>query len=95
MKGGYVNINCTGLDLTKGSTEQSITGIYNKVYKSMKTDKPMFAYNCIWGNLGVLTPIQVFALQTASDTITVTASTLQVVVKNDDTITIVNMVGNE
>ena len=95
MKGGYVNINCTGLDLTKGSTEQTITGIYNKVFESMKTNKPIFAYNCIWGNVGVLSPIQVFALQTASDTITVTASTLQVVVKNDDTITIVNMVGNE
>lgn len=95
MKGGYVNINCKGLDLTKGSTEQTITGIYNNVSESMKTNKPIVAYNCTWGNVGVLSPIQVFALQTASDTITVTASTLQVVIKNDDTITIVNMVGNE
>lgn len=94
MKGGYINIDCLGLDLTKGSTKQTITGIYNKVSKSMKTNKPIFAYNCVWGVLGV-TPIQVFAIQTASDTITVTASTLQVIVKNDDTITIVNMVGNE
>lgn len=94
MKGGYVNIDCTGLDLTKGSTKQTITGIYNKVSNSMKANKPMFAYNCKWGNVGGLTPIQVFALQTASDKITVTASTLQVVVKNDDTITIVNMVAN-
>jgi hypothetical protein len=95
MKGGYINIDCTGLDLTKGSTAQTITGIYNKVSEAMKANKPIFTYKCIWGNLGSLTPIQVFALQTASDTITVTASTLQVVIKNDDTITIVNMVETE
>lgn len=95
MKGGYIIIDCLGLDLTKGVTEQTISGIYNKVSKSMKANKPIFAYNCVWGNLGVLSPIQVFALQTASNTITVTASTLQVVVKNDDTITIINMVENE
>lgn len=95
MKGGYINIDCTGLDLIKGSTEQTITGIYNKVSESMKANKPMFAYNCVWGNLGGVTPIQVFAIQTASDTITVTASTLQIIIKNDDTITINNMVGNE
>lgn len=95
MKGGYVNIDCTGIDLIKGSTEQTVTGIYNKVSKSMTANKPIFAYNCAWGNLGGVTPIQVFAIQTASDTITVTASTLQVIVKNNDTITIVNMVDNE
>lgn len=95
MKGGYVNIDCTGVDLIKGSTKQTITGIYNKVSKSMTSNKPIFAYNCVWGNLGGVTPIQVFAIQTASDTITVTASTLQIIVKNNDTITIVNMVDNK
>lgn len=95
MNGGYILIDCTGLDLIKGSTEQTITGIYNKVSESMKVNKPLFAYNCIWGDLGGVTPIQVFAIQTASDTITVTASTLQIVIKNDDTITIVNMAGNK
>lgn len=27
MNGGYVMIDCIGLDLTKGSTEQTITGL--------------------------------------------------------------------
>ena len=31
MNGGYIMIDCTGLDLTKGSTEQTITGLYSKV----------------------------------------------------------------
>lgn len=90
MKGGYVNIDCTGLDLSKVGTEQTVSGFYNKVSKSMKVNKPIVAYNCILGNVGVFSPIQVFALQTTSDTITVTASTLQIVIKNDDTINIVN-----
>lgn len=94
MKGGYLNIDCTGLDLTKGSTQQTITGIYGKVSESMKVNKPMFAYNCTWGNQGNATPIQVFAVQTASDTITVTASTLHIVIKSNDKITITNMAVN-
>ena len=41
MKGGYTMIDCTGLDLTKGSTEQTITGLYAKALKAHKLNKPV------------------------------------------------------
>ena len=91
MKGGYINIDCTGLDLTKGSTQQTITGIYNTVKNAMNANKPMFAYNAKWGNTKIVTPISVFAIQEDSTTIIVTSSTLQIVIKNTDKVTINNM----
>ena len=91
MNGGYIMINCAGLDLTKGSTPQTITGIYAECQKAMKTGKPIYAYNCAWGLLP-LTPIQVFLVQINSTQVIATSSTLQVVVANNDSITINNMV---
>lgn len=89
MKGGYTLINCTGLDLTKGSTEQTITGIYAKVKVAMNTGKMIIAENCNW-NGAIVTPISVFAID-FSDYIIVTTSTLQVIVNPTDVITIVNL----
>ena len=48
MNGGYVMIDAKGLDLTKGSTSQTIAGIYDEVKKSFESNKPIFAYNCVW-----------------------------------------------
>lgn len=91
MNGGYVMIDCTGLDLTKGSTEQSIPGIYSNTRKCMKTGKPIFVNNCIWGTDGIVTPISVLAIQFPGYII-VTASTLQIVITENDVITIRNLV---
>jgi len=88
--GGYVMIDCTGLDLTK-STAQSITGLYNKVKTAMQSGKMIYAVNANWGGKNI-TPISVFAIQTSDDTITCTASTLQVIVTNADSVTINNMI---
>lgn len=91
MNGGYVMIDCTGLDLTKGSAEQTISGIYSNTQKCMESGKPIFAYNCVWGTDGVVTPIAVMAIQ-FSGYIIVTASTLQIVITENDVITIRNLV---
>lgn len=91
MNGGYVMIDCTGLDITKGSTEQTITGIYEKTQSCMNTGKPIFANNCVWGTDGIVTPIAVMAIQ-FSGYIIVTASTLQIVITSGDVITINNLV---
>ena len=85
-------INCMELDLTKGSTPQNIPGIYVNTQKCMETGKPIFANNCVWGTNGVVTPIAVMAIQFPGYII-VTASTLQIVIDDDDSITIVNLVG--
>lgn len=93
FNGGYVGIDCKGLDLTKGSVEQTIIGIYSDVQTAMATGKPMVAYNCIWGTAKPVTPINVFAIQ-FDDQVIITASTLQVLVGRNDVVTIVNMVGD-
>lgn len=91
MNGGYVMIDCKGLDLTKGSTEQTISGIYTDVKNAMMSGKPMIAYNCIWGTGKNITPINVFAIDFGS-CIIVTSSTLQIIITPLDVITINNLV---
>lgn len=92
MNGGYCMIDCTGLDLTKGSTAQTISGLYNKVLTSMGCNKPVYAYNCAWGDIGIMSPIQVMCLLFAADEyIIATASTLQIVITKSDVVTINNL----
>ena len=91
MKGGYINIDCSGLDLTKGSTEQTISGLYQTVKSAFKANKPIFAYNAISGVNGIVSPIQVFIID--FDTYFVcTTSTLQIKVTNQDKVTITNLI---
>ena len=91
MNGGYIMIDCMGLDLTKGDTPQVIDGIYATVSTAMSTSKPMIAVNCMWDDAPV-TPISVFAIQTGTNQITVTSSTLQVIISVNDSIVIHSMV---
>lgn len=88
---GYIMVDCTGLDLTKGETPQTIAGLYDKVQNAIKSGKPIYAANCNWDNAPV-TPIQTFAINIAEDTVVCTASTLQVWVTEEDVVTIANMV---
>lgn len=90
MKGGYINIDCSGLDLTKGSTEQTITGLYQTVKSAFKANKPIFAYNTISGVNGV-SPIQVFIVDFGTYFVCNT-STLQIKVTNQDKVTITNLI---
>ena len=90
MKGGYINIDCSGLDLPKGSTVQIITGLYQTVKSAFKAIKPIFVYNTISGVNGV-SPIQVYIVD--FDTYFVcNTSTLQIKVTNQDKVTITNLI---
>lgn len=92
MNGGYIMIDCAGLDLTKGETPQTITGLHALVTAAVKTGKALFANNCIWGSGKPVSPVQVFAIYFADiETWIVTASTLQIIVPKNDSVTIVNM----
>ena len=93
MKGGYINIDCSGLDLTKGSTVQTISGLYQTVKNAFKANKPIFAYNANWGENGIVSPIQVFVIDFGTQFIC-TSSTLQVIVTNKDKITINNLIAD-
>lgn len=88
---GYIMVDCTGLDLTKGSTPQTISGLYQKCINARNTGKPIYCVNSVWGDKGVITPIEVFIVQFDGYVI-VTASTLQVIVTSSDVVTIENMV---
>lgn len=88
---GYIMINCKGLDLTKGSTPQTITGIYKRMQDALLSKKETLACHCVWGDTGPVTPISVLLTTPAENTIVATASTLQVYVTSEDVVTIVNM----
>lgn len=94
MNSGYFMIDCLGLDLIKGSTPQTIVGLYSKCKVALQIGKPVYAVNCVWDNLTV-TPISVFLIQISTDTIIATSSTLQVVVTSSDVVTINNMAPSE
>ena len=91
-KGGYAIVDCKGLDLTKGSTPQTINGLFARIKEVMPSGKPLLGYNCIWGSGVPVTPIYFFAIQYDTNTIICTASTLQIYITNEDVVTIVNMV---
>lgn len=88
MNNGYVKVDCTGIDLTKG-TKQTITGIYKKVCDAMATGKIIIAENLSWGDKPV-TPVACFAIDWGSEII-VTASTLQVHVEPNNKVQVTNM----
>lgn len=90
MNGGYIMIDCTGLDLTMGTTSQTVEGLYQRVKSAMGSNKPLFANNAVWGSEKPVTPIQCFAIDWG-DVIIVTSSTLQIIISPDDSIIINNM----
>lgn len=90
MKGGYVLIDCKGLDL-KVSSGQTITGLYNSAVSALKREKAIFAVNLMWGTDKV-SPAPVFVnFDGTEDYIVCTSSTLQIIVTKADAVTINNM----
>lgn len=94
MNPGYAMIDLTGLDLTLGSTEQTVTGLYAQLQKGMASGKELVGFNAIWGSGKPMTPISFFAIQYTSTLIIATASTLQIFITNADKVTINNLVGD-
>lgn len=88
---GYVTINCEGLELNT-SDPQTIPGIYARVTEAYKTNKPCYVYNATWDQ-ELMTPISVMITYRSSTNYIATASTLQVEIDNEDTCTIINMLG--
>lgn len=86
---GYISIDCKGLDLLAAES-QTITGLYADVQEAIKTGKPIFAVNMVWGDVSPISPVQVFTVQFDGYVIC-TASTLQVIVTTGDGVTINNL----
>lgn len=71
MNGGYVLIDAAGVNLT-ASSETTIDGIYNNVFRAMSVNKPIVLYNVLNGSedTELLTPLGCVASLSAG-TITV------------------------
>ena len=93
MNGGYIMIDCKGLDLTSNE-EQTINGLYNDMVKAIKTGKPLVAYNCVWGsnNDSPMTPIPFFAQNWNSSMVVGTASILNITCTSADKVTVTSLV---
>ena len=89
LKGGYAMVDCKGLNLL-ADAPQTISGLRKAVKEAYESNKPVIAYNAVYGAGVPLTPIQVFAIEEAGVYI-MTASILQVRVHEGDVVTIENL----
>ena len=89
--GGYQIVDCDGLNLLGGSTPQTKTGLYKKMQSALKSGKPVFASNCIYGEGHPMTPICVMCQQEDENTVVATASILQIWITKADSVTVVSL----
>lgn len=91
--GGYILVDCTGLDLNTDS-KQTISGIFNKIATAFKSGKPVYCVNAtfnISGTGNTVSPVAVMVNSDENGGYVATASTLQLWIDSDDGVTIVNM----
>ena len=89
-KGGYVLVDCGGLELNDDST-QSISGIYKRAKAALNSGKLCLACNCLM-NDGPCSPVSVAAWQEDSTTIIATGHVFRVTIESDDDVTVTNLV---
>lgn len=89
MNGGYILVDCAGLDLSSAEA-QSISGIWKKAVAAIKAQKPIIAENCTYGEAPV-SPVTCFGWYLADDEIVIVGATLHVHVKDDDTATVLDV----
>lgn len=90
MNGGYVLINGSGIDVTKGATEQTLTGFYAELISAKKTGKPVFVGGMIAGAGVSMSPVQGF-IKTGEGTASFTFSTMQINATSADVITVTDL----
>lgn len=91
MNPGYTLVDCTGVDLTETS-QQTVTGIYEKVAQAYAAGKPVYAGNMTYGDLGEITPVPVMVNRDGTTGYFATASILQVHVESGDKVTVVSLI---
>lgn len=89
MKGGYILIDCKGLNLLSQSA-QTVTGLYARLSEAFKLGKPILACNCNYGEGVPMTPISVMVIDEGG-TYIATSSILQILVSSDDSVVIRNL----
>ena len=87
---GYIFVDCGGLELNDSSS-QSISGIFTRAKKAMASGKPVFVTNCEM-NGDYTAPVSVTAWYEDEHTIIATGHVLRIVIKDDDDVTVINLV---
>lgn len=87
MNGGYVMVDCKGLDLTGGNTPQTITGIWNDAKTALQAGKPIVAHNCVYGTGVKVSPVTCFGWYISTSEIVIVGATIHVHIKSDNTVT--------
>ena len=87
---GYILFDCGGLNLNS-SSEQTITGIYDRAKEALATGKLVLATNCNMSGMPC-SPCAVIAWDQGSDGIIATGHTLRIVIASDDGVTVTNLV---
>lgn len=87
---GYILFDCGGLNLNS-SSEQTITGIYNRAKEALATGKLVLATNCNMSGMPC-SPCAVIAWDQGTDGIIATGHTLRIVIASDDGVTVTNLV---
>ena len=90
MNGGYVLIDGSGVDITKGATEQTVTGFYAELISAKKTGQPVFIGNMLAGMGVSMSPVQGF-IKTGVGSASFTFSTMQINVTSADVITVTDL----
>ena len=88
MESGYIMIDCKGFDLLSESAV-TIGGLFDRLTEAMKTGKVVVAYNLKWDGEKT-SPCPVFVTK-PSTSFCCRASTLQIWVSNEDSVTVVNL----
>lgn len=87
---GYVMLDAGGLDLSSASP-QSITGSWARVMEAVSSEKPIIAYNMVYGTDKELTPVPCFGWFIDTDEFVLVSATLHIHVKDDNTCTVLDV----
>lgn len=91
MNGGYYLIDAKNIELTE-TDPQAVSGIFAEAQKALATDKPIVAYGLTYSGAAV-SPVNCFGWYLATDEIVMVSATLHLHVKDDDTVTVLDVVG--
>lgn len=93
--GGYVLIDCGGVNLLGGSTPQDKSGVklWEQIDAAFKSGKTAVACNMVYGVGSPVTPVPVM-IKEEGDSYCCTASILQVWVTKASSVTVVSLLGN-
>lgn len=76
-------VDCQGLDLTS-ETKVTKTGFYKLAKKALAQDKPIVAYNCVYGTGKPVSAITCFGWRLSSTSIVIVGATLHITIDSDD-----------